>query len=173
MLQYARSIMLCSALALASAWASAQVSPSHVETTPSAKALTPGNCLTVSDGDLLTLEWNPGFDNASAVLGLREFTLRFASGAHFPISRRSQDGISLSAIPRREGEAYPFKPMGNGFYQVTFHVHLKFHETGEYRLYDADATPEVDPAYKGETPKMTNTPTNSPFCINLIPDGRR
>jgi hypothetical protein len=137
------------------------------------KALTAGVCADVTDGDILTFEWNPAFDNTSAVSGLREFALRFANASDFGVARRTQTGLLLSAVNRREGDLHPFKTLPNGFFQVTFHVHLKQGEAGEYHLVESWATANVEPEYKGKLPAMTNSPTNSPFCLNAIPSASR
>ena len=45
---------------------------------PKSVALTADSCAHVSDGDIISLDWNPVFDPASAVTGVHHFVMSFA-----------------------------------------------------------------------------------------------
>jgi hypothetical protein len=151
-------------------------SPLHAASTgvPREVALTPGNCAQVTEGDILTLDWNPAFENPASVSGIADFHLAFGSPGESSSSRR-RPSLVLETVHRGETVSSEpgIQPIPNGYFHLRFLVHLANVETGTYHLIDAQAVPILDPDFHGETPRMTNTPLNFPFCLNVIADARR
>ena len=145
--------------------AASQAVPSTV---PIPKKLTSGSCLDVSIGDQVTLDWNPAFDHAASVSGMREMTLRFAHPAEIASRSHNLGSVELTARPRQGDSDVPVKALDNGWYQITFRVRSANFEVGEYRLVQAIAIPETAAEYRGERPQMTNNPTSFPFCLNVV-----
>jgi hypothetical protein len=130
-------------------------------------ALLPGACPTVTDGDIVTLDWNPGFENSFAVAALSGFSLNFVQTGR-SLSRDGSGGLFLRASTAR-GAAVPdaIVPMGNGFYRIRMRIDVKSDDAGVYHLARATAEPIAVPGYTGKAPEMTNNPANSSFCLTL------
>jgi hypothetical protein len=130
--------------------------------------LTPDTCAQVSEGDILTLNWDPAFDNPDPVSGLASFHLGFGRPDE-SFSPRRRPSLVLGTVHR--GETVSSEPgitaLPNGYFHLRFLVRLGNIESGTYSLIGAEAIPVVDPAYHGETPSMTNTPVRLPFCLNV------
>jgi hypothetical protein len=136
-------------------------------------ALTPDACASVSDGDALTLDWNPAFEHPGIVLGLRQFELSFVRPVNRSRVARTGAPIHLIANPRMHGE-FPgqakseIETLSNGYFRMRFHLRLAYVEPGEYQLFDAQVVPFVSADYLGDAPRMTNTPMSLPFCLNVV-----
>ena len=162
---------LCTAL---SAQAPSQAVPASKGVVP----LTAGTCANVTDGQIVTMEWNPAFERPAQVTGMRRFELAFA-----PVQARPLRGepllLRLTAAPRMHGELpgqpdSEIQPGANGSFLLRFRVHVGSHEAGQYQLYRAEAQAAVEPGYQGDAPQMTNDPLRFPFCLNVIaPPARR
>jgi hypothetical protein len=135
---------------------------------PREVALTPGTCAQVTEGDILTLDWNPAFDHSDSVSGLASFHLGFGRPGE-TISTRHRPSLVLETIHR--GEAVSSGPgitaLPNGYFHLRFLVHLGDVESGTYSLIGAEAIPLVAPDDHAEMPSMTNTPLRLPFCLNV------
>jgi len=132
--------------------------------------LTPGTCAQVSDGDVLTLEWNPSFNQPSTISGLRDFSLSFARDEELATSNHRAPSLNLEAAPptlRGAAADQVIAPIGNGFFQIRFHVSTRGLTSGTYRLVAAMALPTLAPDYQGEPPHMLNTPLSSSFCLEV------
>ena len=144
---------------------------------PRLVSLTPGTCPVVADGDIVTLEWNPGFEHE--VAGLQRFELAFAKPADKDRVLRQGAPLRLVAAPRIHGELpgtvdSEIEPAANGFFLLRFHVQLSALESGEYVLVDAHAETRRTPDAQGEDVAMTNSPLRSSFCLNVVSrPGRR
>ena len=142
--------------------------------------LTPGTCATVSNGDTITLDWNPGFEHPGVVTGMRHFELAFARSQDKERAARVGAPLHLVASPRIHGElpgqpSPEIEPAANGMFHIRFHPDLRNVEPGEYNLIAAQAIASTAEDMQGNEPAMTNSPLNSPFCLDVIasPDGRR
>lgn len=133
--------------------------------------LTPGNCAQIADGDSVTLEWNPAFDNPAAVTGLWDMVLTFSRRGEEGGSRRGYAGIVLRAHPHISPDLDPFPDAvvaaPNGFYRIHFRVVTRDLKPGEYQLIDARADAQTPPGYDGKKPEMTNSPLGSAFCLTV------
>jgi len=130
--------------------------------------LTAGTCAQVTDGDVLTLEWNPGFEMPSVVSGLRDFSLSFARNEELATLGRRGPSLHLEAAPpsiRGAALDQAITPIGNGFFQIHFQVRTEGLSSGTYNLVAAQAMPSVTAEYQGEAPRMLNSPTRYPFCL--------
>ncbi|MDE1160664.1 MAG: hypothetical protein PW792_01825 [Acidobacteriaceae bacterium] len=142
-----------------------------------AVTLTPGVCTTVSDGDVLTLDWNPQFEHSGAVTGIRRFELGFARPEDAEQVRRLGAPIELIAEPRAHGElpeqaGKEVESGENGSYHLHFHVALHGAAAGEYQLIAAKAYPivpgEADAEKASQAYAMSHSPTALPFCLNVV-----
>jgi hypothetical protein len=134
-----------------------------------ATPLTPGTCASVSQGDLLLLEWNPGFDHPEAVRRIEAFSLVFAKAGDDAMVLHSHTGLRLEATSQR-GESNPAIAAGaNGFYTIRFLADFQSIDPGVYHLVDSAAYVLPVTGHQGELPQMTNSPVRSAFCLNVLP----
>ena len=134
--------------------------------------LTQNGCAQVSEGDTISFDWNPGWDHAGGVTGLRRVFLLFAQRGEEEQAQPRRGGILLAATRSAErtglhGSSIAAQP--NGFYRVTFRPFLHGAEPGEYRLVDARGDARVDARYQGARPEMTNNPVRSSYCLQILP----
>jgi hypothetical protein len=137
----------------------------RAQTQATAVPLVSDTCPNVTAGQSISLDWNPLFDPAWPVTGLREVGLTFS-----PVAA---DGVSM----RRGGElhlgtrhtATNISPLGNGFFHIELRLSGSRIPPGTYRLVRAQAIPEVDPEFKGPLPEMTRSPVEERYCITVIP----
>ncbi|SNT41627.1 hypothetical protein SAMN05421770_11249 [Granulicella rosea] len=138
--------------------------------------LTQNGCAQVGEGDTISFDWNPGFDHAGGVTGMRRVFLLFAPRGEEAQAEPGRGGILLSATRSAErtglhgslhGSTIAAQP--NGFYRVTFRPSLHGAEPGEYRLVDARVDARVDTRYRGARPEMTNNPVRSAYCLRILP----
>jgi hypothetical protein len=159
-------VFICLGVHLPPAYAqtAANASPAHA-----AVALTPGTCARVAEGDIVTLQWDPAFTSADAVTGLQNLTLSFAKAGDGPRSLVAGHGVVLRSMPQRGRAAAdtPIEALGNGYFHLRFRADLKAVSPGEYHLLSANAVARVTPGYQGEVPRMTNSPTSLPFCVEV------
>lgn len=151
------------ALTLLSAGAFAQAAPKEV-------ALTAGSCPVVSDGDIVTFDWNPAFTMQSDVRGLAELALGFARDLPAERGRGITPPLRLEAQLRtysRAAEGSAITGESNGSYHIRFYVHSLQLPAGTYDLVRASAVAKVDATEPGERPQMTNSPLQSHFCLTL------
>ncbi len=178
-LRYSREIRLATALVALVFLASGQPSPRAIAQTagPRVVSLTAGTCPVIADGDIVTLEWNPGFEHE--VTGLQRFELAFAKPGEKDRVLRQGARLRLVAAPRTHGELpgtvdSEIEPSANGFFLLRFHVQLSALESGEYVLVDAHADARTNPDSQGEVVTMTNSPLRSSFCLTVVArPGRR
>ena len=104
-------------------------------------ALKPDGCAAVTEGDIVTFEWDPALDHFTGPLS--NFHLVFGKLEDGGIRRRG-DRVTLSAIPTRgqgtpvgEGVSAP----RNGISQMSFRVYLRGASAGEYDLMEAGPKP--------------------------------
>lgn len=146
--------------------ASAQRS-NHVGTTV---ALVSGSCVSVQNGDTLTLDWNPAFENREGIVGMRHFEMAFARDEEAARGLRSGAPLTLIAAPRTHGElpgkvGAEIEASSNGYFHIRFHPDLQGIEPGEYHLVSAQAFAKTSSNVVGAEPAMTNSPVRYPFCI--------
>ena len=130
---------------------------------PSTVPLVSDTCPSVHIGDSISLDWNPNFDPAWPVTGLRSFGLTLAGVA--------EDGVSLKRQELNLGARHtPTKisPLGNGFYRIEFQLNTRSIEPGKYRLVRAMAMAEVVSEYTEQPPQMTSSPVNERYCISVV-----
>lgn len=141
---------------------------------PRVVALSQGSCPAVRDGDVVTLEWNPGFAHPASVLGLAEVTLAFETHDR-PLGRGVEPLLVLRAIHGHEAGTTSDSAVSagvNGYYTVRFNVTVNAAPPGEYRLKLAQFLPRVGPDTVGPAAEMTNDPANAFFCLNVAPASR-
>lgn len=167
----ARSVVLLSLLG-ASMCAAAQTTSQTAPQTPSTPqarvvALTSGECVPVTEGDIVTFEWAPALEHSSA--NLSNFHLVFTRLVNGQIARVG-DHVTLDLYPVR-GTGKPVRnelptPI-NGIYEMSFRVYLRGMPSGEYDL--TEARPETSPqeTAAGTTPAMTNSPLRYHFCLSV------
>lgn len=161
---FACTALLCVSLAV-TAQAPQPVS-SSVETVV---ALNTASCPTVSSLALVSLDWNPGFENESVVTGINHFGLVFA-----PVAA---DGVTVITHPNGDYSHYVARsvsatPTSNGYY----HLEFRFSKTpppGLYRVVDAGVSSHVQPEYRGPAPRMTVSPARDRLCVTVVGSPRR
>jgi hypothetical protein len=135
---------------------------------PTTAVLSVGVCATISQGDTLTLEWNPAFDHPFSVGRLQTFALVFAEPGEDRVVLRSHSGLRLIATAERGDPNPPISELANGYYRISFKPDLATIRPGVYHLVDAEAgvVPRAD--NQGELPAMTHNPAQSAFCLNVV-----
>jgi hypothetical protein len=131
-------------------------------------ALNPGVCSQISDGGLVTLEWNPAFDSPAEVSGIKELVLYFARDEDQATVRHHDPPLVLHATNGHlEGPSIPqpIKAASNGFFDFTFRANLHGVPPGTYKLTRALAAAITSPDFQGTSPQMTNDPSHSSFCV--------
>jgi hypothetical protein len=160
----ATHLLLAFGVSMACAQGLAQASPA-----PVVSALNPGVCQNVADGDIVTLDWNPAFDDMSSVTGLQEMSLRFVKMGDEAVARRTRAGLILTAGRQRPAPVdEPIVAEPNGYFRIRFQVNLRQSEPGEYRLAEATAEAALPNNFPGRHPRMTNDPVRSAFCFNVV-----
>lgn len=152
-------------LTLASIHAQAPQTDTQPKTSSRPVPLVSDSCPQVREGDRITLDWNPGFDHAGIVTGLKSFSLVMAGvNENGAIGRQR---IVLAAGGRGHS---PFaSSLGNGYYHIEIPVPSDLPE-GVYRLVDADTDAEAMAGYENEPrPQMTVSPVRERFCITVLP----
>lgn len=154
-----KKILCCLASLLA-------VTPSHAwsgDPTPGKTVnLVPDSCPVVSKGDSIALDWNPGFDHPSVVVGLDRFSLEFSRVGSDGIVRIPHGMFEIRGI----GQSLSADSIGNGY----FHIELKLNRRmppGVYRVVGAASIGKTIPEYSGPLLTMTNSPTRERFCITI------
>jgi hypothetical protein len=123
--------------------------------------LTQSACPIVHNGDLLILDWNPGYQPVGSVTGVADFHLLFERPAYVRAGRLEQkvDFYTLGQDPR-------LTPLPNGFFH--FEILVKGHPVpGEYYVVGARGKPQMKSDYQGYLPTMTNSPAFGNLCINF------
>jgi hypothetical protein len=148
--------------------ASAQAPRAQITKAPSGQnvrtvPLVSDACPEVHRGDLLALDWNPGFAPGGPVAGLRSFRLVFAPVVDDSVNPKVR--VSFSAGGK--GGSPAATSVTNGYYHIE--VPVTQVPEGVYRLVDAAAAPEVFPGLDGEAiPQMTVSPVQDRFCITVV-----
>jgi hypothetical protein len=163
---FACTVLLCAGLAarVATAQVLAQAGPSE----ETAVTLNIATCSTVSPPGLLSLDWNPGFENEFAVTGIHHFGLVFA-----PVAA---DGVTVIRHPNGAYSRYVARSVSatataNGYY----HLEFRFSNApppGLYRVVDAGVAPYVQPDYHGPAIQMTVSPARDRLCIAVVSSPR-
>ena len=138
---------------------------------PAARRMPPvplvtGACSTVSQGDTIAFDWNPGFAPAWGVTGMRSFRLIFQG--------LREDGVSLNPASRLLLDSGPrgrFTAIGNGYFHIEARLPTLAHR-GTYHLVAARSAPELVPDYQGDAPEMTVSPVREYYCITVLPASR-
>jgi hypothetical protein len=125
--------------------------------------LVSGACPTVHNGEVISLDWNPGFDPSSAVSGLATFKLIFGLQSDAGVNTRVRSGLSMGG----RDVALNISATGNGYFHIEVPVPRRT-SPGVYQLINAEAIPQTVPNYQGDRPKMTVTPVREHFCITVI-----
>ena len=155
---------------LAFVCASAQASQDSAAS-PAAPPLQPvplvyGACPAVRQGGFISLDWNPGFDPSYPVTGLKFTRLVF--------HQVREDGVSLNPSFRFVLDSGPrgrITDVGNGYFHLEARLPPMTHP-GTYHLVGAVSSPQLLPDYRGEAPKMTDSPVREQFCITVVPAPR-
>lgn len=129
---------------------------------PAAVKLVPNQCVQISAGVPLALEWNPGFEHPGAVTGLRGFGMTFARVGEDGVHLVPRSGFSLGG--RTTGQLAV--PLGNGYYRVE----VRFSRTvrlGTYQLVSADAVAQVSDDFHGDLHLLVS-PAREHFCIIVV-----
>jgi len=131
---------------------------------PAKIALVSSACVTVHMGDILTLNWNPGFEHPAMVANLLSVQLAFAGLAENGVTVRTRPAFTLGE--RIDPSAS--KPGVNGDFHTEFRLprHIP---PGEFHMIAAHIRPRMDPRFEGQPPIMTNSPVRELFCITVVP----
>jgi hypothetical protein len=152
-------VLLCASAQAPQAQTSKAVSGKNVRTVP----LISDACPEVHRGDLLALDWNPGFDPGSSVAGLRSFSLVFGPVVDNYVNPKVRFSFSAGG----KGHPPAATSVTNGYFHIEIPV-TKEVSPGVYRLVDAYATAEVLPDYQGQDPVMTVSPVGNRYCITVV-----
>ena len=123
-------------------------------------------CPVVHPGDFVTLDWNPGFEQAWAVAALSHVALGFASLDDNGVTFRSRPTFELEG----KSVAVNDMPSINGYFRMEIPVSRRL-RAGVYRLVDARVRVKLLPDFTGAVPVMTVSPVRDRFCITVQPSG--
>jgi hypothetical protein len=121
------------------------------------------SCPVVHHGEMVSIDWNPGFDHAAMVTNLRRLQLRFASVAEDGVHVRSRTAFTLGD----GGADAVFKPAANGYFHAEYRITRNIPQ-GIFHLVEADAGAKLDPGFDGAQPVMSNSPVAGRFCITVV-----
>jgi hypothetical protein len=127
-------------------------------------ALVSDACPVVHQGDILTLDWNPGFDQNWAVVALSSVMLNFTPLDENGITVRPSAGVLF----RGNSLAIDGAPSINGYFHVEIHIAGRI-APGKYNLRSARMNPKLAPDFDGPPPVMTVSPARERFCITVVP----
>lgn len=131
------------------------------QVTPNVVALDPAGCPVVRPLGTISLDWNPGFDPDSAVIGVDRFGLVFAAVGPDGVTTL-RPGLAAASTAR----SIAVTPLANGMYHIELRVPLSL-APGTYRVVDAGVAPHLASDYQGPAPHMTHSPAQERFCITV------
>jgi hypothetical protein len=121
------------------------------------------SCPVVHHGEVVSIDWNPGFDHAAMVTNLRRLQLRFAGVAEDGVHVRSRTAFTLG-----DGRADAvFKPTANGYFHAEYRITRSI-PMGTFHLVEAETVATTDPRLEGNEPVMSNSPAAGRFCITVV-----
>ncbi len=131
-----------------------------------AVALISGACPAVPQDGAVAVEWNPGFDPAWGVTGMKAFRLVFEGLREDGVTPIPGSRLVLDSFPRGRITA-----MGNGYFHVEARVPARTHP-GVYRLVGANGSAGLVADYQGEAPRQTVSPVGESYCMTVVAGSR-
>ena len=128
-------------------------------------ALAPDTCPLVHLGDIITLDWNPGYAPAWPVVSLDAMALYMKRQAWVTAGTLDTPLVLFTPLP-----LHPFPRLANGF----FHIEMKIAQrrpSGDYFVFRADDRPSLVPQYTAPRPAMTHSPANARLCVRFEDTG--
>jgi hypothetical protein len=157
-----RSNMLRVAAAAALLTMASLSSVAQTPSEPHRVALAPDTCPVVHPGDIVMLDWNPGYAPAWPVTSIDWFSLRMRRADYVRHGLLEPAILLAPSLP-----LHPVAPGPNGIFHFEMLVKPQHRISGEYYVFNMQARPQLAPDYRGEAPAVTNSAADARLCINF------
>ena len=125
-------------------------------------------CPVAAAGGVISFNWNPGFDHAGAVTGLRSI--------HLVFYHVGEDGVHANPMDRLvvDSSGGVVSDGVNGSYRIEVHLpqSAAVVHAGTYQLAEAHASPQLVASFRGEEPVATVPLARERYCMTVIPVSR-